>query len=101
MKKLISAVVVFGFIMLWNGAVWYVDGQLSTQQYENVYNDCHKIWSSRGLYNSHDERNSITSFKRAFEQGAYGAEVDFSYDGKMKRFIVSHGHPKKDAKGDY
>lgn len=88
-------------VVLWNAVVVYVDRGLAERAVDDVYADCHKIWSSRGLYNTHDERNSITSFKRAFEQGALGGEVDFSYDVKMNRFIVSHGHPKKDANGDY
>jgi hypothetical protein len=101
MKKVISAVVIFGIIALWNGAVRYVDRQLAKRQYENVYNDCHKVWSSRGLYNTHSEQNSIESMQRAFDHGAYGAEVDFHYDVKMDRFIISHGHPKKDAQGNF
>lgn len=88
-------------VVAWNATVVYVDKMLEKRRYMDVYDSCHKIWSSRGLYNSHEERNSITSFHRAFEHGAHGAEVDFHYDVKMDRFIISHGHPKKDANGDY
>ena len=86
---------------MWNLTIAYVDAQLSKRTYQNVYDNCNKIWSSRGLYNSYKERNSISSFKRAFEHGAVGAEVDFSYDAKMNRFVVGHGHPKKDVNGNY
>jgi len=99
-KKRISIVVIALVVIIWNATVYYVDMELEKRSYENVYNSCHKIWTSRGLYNSHDERNSITSFQRAFDHGATGAEVDFSYDVKMHRFIVGHGHPKPDADGN-
>ncbi len=102
MGKLKSIAVVFVFMILaWNLLLYSVDSKLAQRTYPDVYNNCNKIWSSRGLYKSHDERNSITSFRRAFEHGALGAEVDFSYDAKMNRFIVGHGHPKKDAQGNY
>jgi len=101
MKKVIVLAVISAIVALWNLTVWYVDGQLAKRHYAGVYDDCHKIWSSRGLYNTPEERNSITSFRRAFERGAYGAEVDFHYDTKMDRFIISHGHPNKDAQGNF
>lgn len=101
MKKVIAFGVVAALVILWNITVWHVDEQLAKRDFSAVYENCHKIWSSRGLYNTHDERNSITAFRRAFERGAYGAEVDFHYDAKTDRFIISHGHPKKDANGDY
>ena len=98
--KVVIALLVL-LLLVWNLTLYYVDGQLSQRTYPEVYDDCHKVWSSRGLYNSHDERNSITSFRRAFEHGATGAEVDFSYDVRMDRFVVGHAHPKKDAEGNY
>ena len=101
MKKVIAFGAVAAVVVLWNITVWYVDDQLAKRDFAAVYDNCHKVWSSRGLYNTHDERNSITAFRRAFKQGAYGAEVDFHYDVKTDRFIISHGHPKKDANGDY
>ncbi len=101
MKKVIAFGAVAALVILWNITIWYVDEQLEKRDFSAVYDNCDKIWSSRGLYNTHDERNSVTAFRRAFERGAYGAEVDFHYDAKMDRFIISHGHPKKDANGDY
>ena len=96
-----TLIVVAVLSLMWNLTIAYVDAQLSKRTYPNMYDNCNKIWSSRGLYNSYKERNSISSFKRAFEHGAIGAEVDFSYDAKMNRFVVGHGHPKKDAEGNY
>ena len=98
--KVTVAILIF-LTLVWNLTVIYVDTKLSQRTYPGVYDNCNKIWSSRGLYNSHDERNSITSFRRAFKHGAIGAEVDFSYDVKSDRFIVGHSHPKKDAEGNY
>ncbi len=101
-RIIVIAIMVLAFLsLLWNGLVLYVDKQLEHRDYSGVYKSCHKVWSSRGLYNTHDERNSITSFRRAFSHGAVGGEVDFSYDAKLDRFIVGHGHPKKDANGNY
>jgi len=99
LKVTVALIVVL--VLVWDLTLSYVDAQLSQRTYPEVYDGCHKIWSSRGLYNSHDERNSITSFRRAFEHGATGAEVDFSYDVRMDRFVVGHAHPKKDAEGNY
>jgi hypothetical protein len=98
--KITVSILIF-FTVVWNLTVIYVDTKLSQRTYPDVYDNCNKIWSSRGLYNSYKERNSITSFRRAFKHGAVGGEVDFSYDAKLDRFIVGHGHPKKDANGNY
>ncbi len=100
-KSRISVALIALAVIVWNLTVYYVDTQLEKRNHDNVYNSCHKIWTSRGLYNSHKERNSITSFQRAFEHGTSGAEVDFHYDVKMDRFIISHGHPKKDTEGNF
>lgn len=100
-KKAVGLLLVVFATALWHGTVFYVDIQLEKREHQNIYNSCHKIWTSRGLYNSHKERNSITSFQRAFDHGALGGEVDFHYDVKMERFIISHGHPKKDAEGNF
>ena len=100
-KTAITFVLLISAVAAWNILVAYVDKELSGREHKGVYQSCHKIWAARGLYNSHDERNSITSFRRAFEHGTQGGEVDFSYDVKMNRFIVSHGHPKKDADGNF
>lgn len=99
-KKRVTVVLIALVVVIWNAAVYYVDMQLEKRSHEDVYASCHKVWSSRGLYSSRDERNSITSFKRAFEHAAQGVEVDFHYDVKMKRFIVGHDHPKPDADGN-
>jgi glycerophosphoryl diester phosphodiesterase len=72
---------------------------MQTQQPRKAYNDCHKIWSSRGLYNSHKEQNSLASFSRAFQSGFNGVEVDFYYDNTLDKFVISHNKPKKGKDG--
>ncbi|WP_299494711.1 hypothetical protein [uncultured Shewanella sp.] len=78
---------------------WYVNKELSQRSYTGTYQNCHKIWASRGLYENRKEQNSIVSFQRAFSLGAIGGEVDFYYDVKLDDFIVSHDRPKKDKNG--
>ena len=86
-------------VIAWNAAVAFADRQLEKRPYDGVYDSCHKVWSSRGLYDTKEERNSPTAFRRAFEAGAHGVEVDFSYDTATDRFIIGHGHPRKGPDG--
>ena len=77
--------------------VRYVDSQLAQRNDNNIINDCHKVWSTRGLVTDVDNRlndaNSIASIQLAFAQGAKGVEVDVYFDLAMDRFIVSHDRP--------
>jgi len=85
--------------LLYNVNVAYVNNNITEKKDSTIYNSPHKIWASRGLYKNKAEQNSIASMKRAFDNGALGVEVDFSYDMEMDRFIISHDHPKKDKNG--
>jgi len=76
--------------LVYNAVLFYVDKNIDQRNMKNVYNNCHKVWSSRGIYNSQANQNSISSFKKAFSLGHKGIEVDFYYDVKMNRFIISH-----------
>jgi len=93
-KKQIVLAAVLLIVIAWNAAVYVADRQLEERSNAGVYDSCHKVWSSRGLYDSKEESNSLTAFRRAFEKGAHGVEVDFSYDVASDRFIIGHGHPK-------
>ncbi len=75
------------------GLGFYVDYKLAQKNYSDSYNDCHKVWTARGLYGDGIDQNSIESISAAFEQGAKGVEVDIRYDIDMKDFIVSHDYP--------
>jgi glycerophosphoryl diester phosphodiesterase len=99
MKYFFSIIVVF--TLLYNGILLYVNQNIESINHKNVYNNCHKVWSSRGFYASHSEQNSLNSFENAFSLGYNGVEVDFYYDLKMDKFIVSHDRVKKDKKGNF
>lgn len=86
-KKTISIILLSVLAIVWNLTVNYVDKQLKEKRDISVYANCHKVWASRGLYNSHSEQNSIISMQRAFTAGALGVEVDFYYDVKMDRSL--------------
>jgi len=88
------------FVLIYNGTLLYVNKNIESKNHKNVYNNCHKVWSSRGFYDSHSNQNSLNSFKNAFSLGHHGVEVDFYYDVEMKKFIISHDRPKKDKKGN-
>lgn len=100
-KKSIALTVILLAGITWNLAVFYVDRELQRRSYPDVYDDCHKVWSSRGLYRDKSEQNSVTAFQRAFDRGASGAEVDFHYDVAMDRFVISHDHPRKGPDGRF
>jgi hypothetical protein len=91
-------IVVF-FTLLYNGVLWYVDAHIDQKDHRDVYNDCHKVWSSRGVYSSHATQNSLESFEKAFALGHKGVEVDFYYDVQDDIFVISHNRPKKDTNG--
>ena len=99
-KKIISVILLLVVILIWNLTVNYVDKQLKENKDATVYANCHKIWAARGLYHNYNEQNSIVSMKRAFTAGALGVEVDFFYDIKMERFIISHNKPTKGTDGN-
>ncbi len=106
MKNLLRNVALFflaiiiAVSVLYNFTIAQIDSELKSRNYEGVYDNCNKIWASRGLYNSHEEQNSITSMQNAFSHGAVGVEFDFYYDVASNTFIVSHGRPKKDSEGN-
>ena len=100
-KKRIALGIVVLIVVSYHALLTYVDHQLESRIYPNVFNECSKIWSARGLYNERSEQNSLLSMRRAFENGASGAEVDFHFDVELNQFIISHDHPKKDANGKY
>ncbi len=72
---------------------YYVDVKLRHKNFSSAYDDCHKVWSARGLYGGEIDENSIQSIGKAFDRGAMGVEVDVFYDVDMKDFIVSHNRP--------
>ncbi len=99
-KKIISILLLSVLVLVWNLTVNYVDHELQKNRHASVYSSCHKVWAARGLYNDHSEQNSIVSMQRAFTAGALGVEVDFYYDIKMDRFIISHNKPVKGGDGN-
>ena len=101
----------FFFLMLvifYLAMIKYIDVQLAKQTYADAYQDCFKVWATRGLVaNGSDETNnvqnlenrdrsgvnSISSIQAAFDAGARGTEVDLFFDVKMDRYIISHNYP--------
>ena len=99
MKYLI--IIISLLTLIYNGLLFYVDAHIDEKDHSAVYNNPHITWSSRGIYTSPKEQNSITSFKKAFDAGSMGAEVDCYYDIFLDKFIVSHDRTKKDTPGQY
>ncbi len=94
-----SFIVLVILVLVWNLLVIYVDRKLEKTQNNEIYTNCNKIWTSRGLYTDFAKRNTVESMQKAFHDGAVGVEFDFHYDTQMKRFIVAHNYPKKNANG--
>jgi hypothetical protein len=83
----------------------YVERQLETLSHENTYNECKKVWATRGLIDENETdllnaQNSIASVRKAFAHGAIGAEIDHFYDIELKKFFVSHDRPYKLKDGE-
>jgi len=97
MKK--TLFIILFFVLSYNGTLVYVNGNIFKKDRTDVYNDCSKVWSSRGLYTTYKEQNTITSIQKALDNGFKGVEVDFYYDIKSNSFIVSHNKPQKDSEG--
>jgi len=95
MKKILLLVFL---IVSYYSVIYYIDISIETRD-KKVYSDCKKSWSSRGLYTLHSEQNSLKSVNNAFQNGYIGVEVDFYYDVKMNKFILSHNKPKLDQSG--
>jgi len=91
LKTLLTLVVLLTIAFFAVGA--YVDRQLEKRDFGDAYQDCHKIWTARGLYGDGVPQNSIQSIAAAFEAGARGVEVDIRYDKKLGDYIVSHDYP--------
>ena len=94
-------VLILLLVFIYNALILYIDENIEKRNHKNVYKKCSKVWSSRGVYNSFYEQNSISSFQKAFDEGHMGVEVDFYYDVKMNKFIVSHDRIHKDTEGDF
>lgn len=100
--KRISLFLILFLVLAWQLLIYFVDEDLHIRQAtrDMIYSDCAKIWSSRGFYDSRKEQNSLAALNRAFALGAKGVEIDFYYDVKSDRFIVSHDKPKKSKNGE-
>jgi len=96
--KIVLRIIITLFV-LYGAMLWYTSETLKDKDLPIAYNDCHKVWSARGIYGQGVEQNSLTSLKKAFDKGALGAEIDLHYDVEMKKFIISHDHPHKDKNG--
>jgi len=92
---IITALFVVGFLLTSS----YVDRRLQDRSWADAYDDCYKIWATRGLVLAGPEirpdgkQNSIESIQLAFDRGARGSEVDVLFDTEMGQFIVSHDVP--------
>lgn len=77
--------------------VLYVNSKLSSRPSANIYNNCHKVWATRGFVpkgsNWKSIANSLTSVNEANRLGAKGSEVDVYFDSQLNRFILSHDKP--------
>jgi hypothetical protein len=102
MKKISKTAIgsILFLTIVYHATLYYVDKNIKNRIPENTYNNCHKVWSARGIYEKRGEQNSIKSLTAAADAGYQGFEIDFYYDTLIDRFIVSHDKPKKDKNGE-
>ena len=67
------------------------DYKLEKRSHTGVYNDCHKIWSARGIYESRELQHSIQSINAAFGMDAKGAAVSQYPMGKSCTLPIGLG----------
>ena len=84
---------------------FYVNHQLNKRSYVEAYNNCNKIWATRGLvenstFNNAKDGNTIKSLQHGFASGAVGSEVDLFFDPEMQKFIISHDFPYNKKNGE-
>lgn len=84
---------------------FYVNHQLAKRSYTDAYNNCHKIWATRGLVENGlpvppSNGNSIKTIQAAFQHGADGSEIDLFFDPERKQFIISHDFPYNLKEGE-
>jgi hypothetical protein len=103
MKKIFKSIVgiILFLTLAYNITLYYVDANIDKRVPTNSYDNCHKIWSARGIYENKGEQNSIKSLTKATKAGYIGFEIDFYYDTNIDKFIVSHDKPKKDKNGEF
>jgi len=101
-KKFLKIVIATILILMvaYNITLFYVDANIKNRVPKNVYNNCRKIWSARGIYDKRSEQNSLKSLQKAADAGYIGFEIDFYYDTHKDMFVVSHDKPKKDKNGE-
>lgn len=93
------------FVLAWHASIALLDRELQGRTYPQVYDDCHKVWATRGLVldaaaNDSTAGNDAASVTRAFRHGARGVEIDIFYDPAMKRYVVSHNFPYDRKNGE-
>lgn len=98
-RSLPGLTIILLLVMSFTLAVRYVDKQLDSRTYPGVYDDCHKVWATRGLVLEgpaimpDGTQNSIESIQLAFDRGARGTEVDVHFDTDTGKFMVAHDIP--------
>ena len=58
------------------------------------YSESQKVWAHRGYVGDGLMENTIPAFRRAFELGAPGTELDIFFDQSRSRFVVTHDAPE-------
>ena len=96
--KIITAFLVI-VTLLYNITLYHVNENIEGKDFITYDTNCSKIWSSRGFSSTEHDENSLGSIEKAFTNGYIGLEIDFFYDVKMDKFIISHHKPKKDEEG--
>jgi len=89
------------FAIIYFSLVFYVNDQLeeaNLSSKQDIYNNCHKVWATRGLVTEGDltltsSGNSIKTINLAFNRGAKGSEVDVYFDPKLGTYVASHDRP--------
>jgi len=96
MKKFfITAFAVFLVVL---SLVGYVNISFSRLKVTPFYEGCQKVWGHAG-YRQEYGANALPGYRKAFDLGATGVELDVRYDTELGRFIVSHDFPYQEKDG--
>jgi len=84
--------------LIYLGTLSFVDQRLEERTFPNIYNNCNKIWATRGLVTDGylepaSKGNTVESLLLAFKHNAKGSEIDVFFDPSLNKYIVSHDYP--------
>lgn len=100
-KRALFAIITFLVLMVALASITYLYRYVAMQGkiVETGLTAPPQVWAHKGFHRGITQ-NSIKGFKKAFEMGVRGIELDTHYDRDLDRFVVSHNKPYRRHNGE-